>query len=61
MSDLEHLRIAAKRLERYAQRAREKLWHGERNDLIRALPYIAETGEIARRLYKALEQLLKIL
>jgi hypothetical protein len=61
MSDLAHIQTTAKRLERYAQRSREKLWQGKRDDLIRAMADVAETGEIARRLYKALEQLLKIL
>jgi len=48
--DLEQLRSTAKRLERYARRARERIWTGNRDDLINALSDVAEAGEIARRL-----------
>jgi hypothetical protein len=49
-NDLEHLRRTAKRLERYACRVREKVWSGDREDLVTALADTAEAGEIARRL-----------
>jgi hypothetical protein len=55
-TDLEHLRSTAKRLERYARRVREKIWLGNRDDLLSALADVAETGEIARRFYSLLER-----
>ena len=56
MTDLEHLRHTAKRLERYARRVREKIWTGNRDDLLNALADIAEAGEISRRIYSLIEQ-----
>jgi hypothetical protein len=46
------LRFAAKRVERYAPRVKAKIWTA---DLIGALSDIAETGEIARRLYGSIQ------
>src|SRR5260221_10684264 len=54
-NDLEQLRRTAKRLERYAQRVREKLWTRDRTKAIDALADTAETGESARRLYRQLQ------
>jgi len=56
VTDLEHLRWTAKRLEYYASRVREKIWAGNREDLLDALADTAEAGEIARRLWLAIEQ-----
>ena len=56
MDDFHQLRVQAKRLERYAIRTKDKIWKGDRNDLIDALADAAETGEIARRLYHQLQQ-----
>jgi hypothetical protein len=49
----DQLRTYAKRLERYAVRSRESLWKGRYSD---ALPNLAETAEIARRLYSMIQQ-----
>ena len=49
------LRVSAKRLERYSDRVKEKIWRGTRDDLINALADIAEAGEISRRLYLQLQ------
>jgi hypothetical protein len=54
--DLEQLRHTAKRLECYAVKVREKVWSGNRDDLLIALADVAETGEIARRFYSLLQQ-----
>jgi hypothetical protein len=58
VNDLDHLRFSAKRLERYSQRAREHIWTGNRSDLVNALADLAETSEIARRLYTKLQDVL---
>jgi hypothetical protein len=50
------LRVSAKRLERYSYRVKEKIWLGTRDDLVSALAEVAETGEIARRLYSAVQE-----
>jgi hypothetical protein len=55
--DSNQLRLTAKRLERYAIQSREKLWKG---DYVGALADLAETGEIARRLYTATAAALKV-
>lgn len=52
---LDSLRSTAKRLERYARRVREKIWTGDRDDILSVLADLAETGEIARRLYSLLQ------
>ena len=49
------LRVSAKRLERYADQVKDKIWRGTRDDLINALADIAEAGEISRRLYLQLQ------
>jgi len=54
--DLEQLRSTAKHHERYARLSRERIWTGNRDDLINALSDVAEAGEIARRLYAFLQQ-----
>lgn len=55
-ADLELSRKTAKRLERYAVQSREKIW---KQDFIGALADLAETGEIARRLYLQVQNFLK--
>jgi hypothetical protein len=54
--ELQHLRVTAKRLERYALRVRENIWLGDRASLIRALSDTAEAAEITRRLWLAIQQ-----
>ena len=51
----------AVRLERYCRRVRDGIRKGARDDLIQALADCAEVHEIARRLYRALEEFLKSL
>jgi hypothetical protein len=46
VNDLDYLRSSAKRLERYARRAREHLSSENQSDLADALPDLAETAEI---------------
>jgi hypothetical protein len=60
MSDPLHLaRVAAKRLETYSRRTKDKIWSGQRADFINALADVAEVNEISRRLYGHLENLIK--
>jgi hypothetical protein len=61
MSSLRNrIEIQAERLTLYAQRAKDKLATGERSNLIDGMADVAEVGEITRRLYIALEQLIKM-
>jgi len=60
MSDPLHLaRVAAKRLETYSRRSKDKIWSGQRDKFIDAMADVAEAGEIARRLYGYLEKVIK--
>jgi hypothetical protein len=54
-----NIRYNAKRLERISHRIKEKIWAGDRASLIEALAEVAETSEIARRLWLAIQQQLK--
>ena len=45
------LRVAAKRLERYCTRVKDKIWSGNPDELFNALADVAEVAEISRRLY----------
>jgi hypothetical protein len=56
---LDQIQAQADRLLLYAQRATDKIKLCKRSSLLDAMPDLAETGEIARRLYKAVEELLK--
>ena len=59
MSDnLPQLRARAERLERYTRRVREALQSADRRQMFNALADIAETSEIARRLYARLKDVL---
>jgi hypothetical protein len=49
------LRVSAKRLERYFHKVKDKIWSRDRPQLIDALADIAETLEIAYRLYAKLK------
>jgi hypothetical protein len=59
VSSLHQIRVRVVRLERYYRRVKDKIWTGNRADLIQALADIAELGEIARRLYDHLRDYLK--
>jgi hypothetical protein len=54
-ADLQSVRAAVIRIERYTRRAKGKVWSGERRELVNAMADVAEVGEISRRLYKLLE------
>ena len=54
-ADIESVRVAVIRLQRYTRRVKDKVWSGERRKLVDAMADIAEVGEICRRLYKRLE------
>jgi hypothetical protein len=58
-ADLHSVRVAAKRLERYSRKVKDGIWIGDRRKLIDAMADVAEAGEIARRLYTALEKVIK--
>jgi hypothetical protein len=55
------IRAQAIRLEKYCRRTKDKIWAANRRDLCNALADCAEVHEIARRLYRALEEFLKSL
>jgi hypothetical protein len=59
MDDLHQTRIQAKRLERFAYLVKDKIWRGDRRDLIGAMTDVAEAAEIARRLYNTLARVIK--
>jgi hypothetical protein len=48
--------MSAKRLERYSRRVKENIWRGDHSSLIVALADRAETAEIARRLWFAIQK-----
>jgi hypothetical protein len=50
------IRLYAKRLETRSRRVKDAIWTGDRRQLLNTLADIAETGEIARRLYSQLQQ-----
>jgi hypothetical protein len=54
--NLHQIRTQSVRLERYCRRTRDKIWAGNRDDLLGALADVAEAAEIARRLYSAIEK-----
>jgi hypothetical protein len=54
--DTSQIRPQAVRLTRYCRRVKDKIFAGNRQDLIEALADCAETAEIARRLYQLIEQ-----
>jgi hypothetical protein len=56
MSSFHEIRVQALRLERYCWRSKNKIWRGDRRDLIDAMADVAEAGEIARRLYLAIQK-----
>jgi len=59
MSSIHQLRQSVTRLQRYCQRAKDKIRSASRDDLVGAMADVAETGEISRRLYSQLETLIK--
>jgi hypothetical protein len=55
-ASLHQIRVQVVRLERYCRRAKDKVWAGDRRDLIQAMADTAETAEISRRIYSLIEQ-----
>jgi hypothetical protein len=58
-TDIDAIRSTSLRLEHYAARVREKVWSGERDQLLRVLSDIAELGEVSNRLYDLVSFCLK--
>lgn len=57
-ADLHAAKVAAVRLQRYSRKVKDGIWIGDRRKLIDALADVAEAGEIARRLYDALQKVI---
>jgi hypothetical protein len=59
MNSLHQIRQNVTRLQRYSQRAKDKIWAGKHDDIIGAMADVAEANEITHRLYSQLETLIK--
>jgi hypothetical protein len=54
LNSLHQIRVQTLRLERYSRRVKDRIWTGDRTDLIQAMADVAEAAEISRRLWQQL-------